>query len=302
MNALLINQLVSLQSVGPPATEDEERLRFADRYSSPAYGMSVARYYRERSGRFPMVLVGRDAWVYRAYLHLRSPADYYNTEIADATALAHPQNKLGTKIRGLLTTCCGMDPKEALLRVSAMTSIPYTTISAFETLYYNILDRASDGAYLSELIYPMTRIVEMAEDYMRNAKVGDLLQRAGYNTRNYDLVSYLAGFGDGNFAEKLAGMPDSEEKVTKALFAHGVLLTHTGALASRAPGIGRTTALIAASRQAGGQTAEHPFEGLADGINDDFEKAVGLSRQTTKQVMMEDEGLIDVEEIQFTPV
>ncbi len=238
---------------------DQARARFTSQYSNVAFGWSIATAFADARLPFPMPVYGRDNWLYDAYLLRIDCVKYRNAHVIDAWALANlaEARKLRGKVCGLLLSGCGQPPDEHRRAVAAETNINFKTIEAFDTLFYNILDRHEDSAFLSEQVYPDSRFIEFAEDYVKNADIADLIKRAGYNHRDLKMSSFLAGIGDSSYMARLSARTDREQELTRHLMGNALLLVHSGALNQRSVGMARAQTLLAAQRQSG-QTVDLP--------------------------------------------
>ncbi len=243
----------------PMAIADKAKARFAAQYSNVAFGWSIATAFADARLPFPVYVVGRDHWLFKAYLLRLDSEQYHCPHVVDAWALANLEQarNMKNKVCSLLLSGCGQPPDAHRRAVSEVTNIPLRTLEAFDTLFYNILDRHKDAAFISEQVYPHTRFVEFAEDYVKHADIADLIKRAGYNHRDLQMSSFLAGIGDSTYMAKLSARSDREQELTRHLMGNALLLVHSGALNQKSVGMSRAQNLLAAQRQSG-QTVELP--------------------------------------------
>lgn len=143
-----------------------------------------------------------------------------------------------------------------LSRVAEMTGIPKRAVEAFEILFFNVLDRHQDKAYLSEIVFPETRVVEQAEEYMETTPVADLILRAAYNQRDLALVARLAGMTEADCKKELTALSDNEAKLAARIFGNALLVAKLGILNQPSVGMQRATQLLASGRSRKSKPAE----------------------------------------------
>lgn len=141
---------------------------------------------------FPAFLEGDDLYVWRAYRYLKGAED---PVIAGAVAITSEGNKnLRNQIHALLVS----DDVDHEF-VSSRLSISLEVVKAYEKLFFNVLDRKADHAFIASVVYPDGRMVEAMEDYLETTGFGDLMMRAGL-TNGKDFVLYAGGIGKHPFA------------------------------------------------------------------------------------------------------
>lgn len=273
--------------------------RFAAQYQNVAFGWAISVAFADARMRFPTPVLGRDLWLFKAYLMRLNDRRYEDKDILDAWALANlpDARNIKSKVCGLLLSGCGAPADTHRRRVSEATGIAPQVIEAFDTLFYNVLDRQDEALFLSEQVYPEGRMVEFAEDYLKNADVSDLLKRAGYNHRDPHLSAYLAGMGDQSYLAKLSARGDREQELTRQLMGNALLLVNAGALNQKSVGISRTSGMLMASRQ-GGQVTETPA--IADVgalVADELSAALLDNDAQRRQLIREDAGEVSASEL-----
>lgn len=266
--------------------------RFVPRYVNPAFGWDIATAFADARKPFPTPVIGRDHWLLRAYMLRLDSVRWYCPTVVDAWSIANlPEARsLKSKLCSLLIAGCGRDPYIHRREVARAFNIDVSVIEAFDILFYNVLDRASDEGFLSELVYPSSRVVEMSEDYMRQTDVADLLLRAGYNHRDLQMSAFLAGVGDQSYLAKLASRDDREQELTRQLMGNALLLVNAGAMNQRSVGLSRAGTLLASSRQAGVVAEVSPVAESANYLGDALRAAVGLHDQQRLRLVREDAG------------
>lgn len=167
---------------------------------------------------FPAILHGDDLYVWRAYKYLQG---YEDPVIASALSLTLPKNKnLKEQINALLVT---KDVTPGF--ISKRLSIDINTIIAYEKLFFNVLDRKKDHAFIAQVVYPEGRLVEAAENYVESTGMGDILLRAGF-TKGANHVLYAGGLIDNPFSGFDAAQ--TAEKLDKIFLADGCLYATMG--------------------------------------------------------------------------
>ncbi len=296
-DARVPNISVATLSCAASPLHQEARIQFLSQYANIAFGWYIASQFANARLGFPIPMLGRDSWVFKAYLMQLDPWTYYNHDIATAYHLAHTPKgatDLGSKLKAMILSVTDFDPRKHIERVARRTGLPYATVEAFEILFYNVLDRRLDGFYISAEVYPETRLIELAESYMADSTLGDLLKRAGYNQRDLDMTSYLVGIGDKEYMAKIAASNNSEAELNNHIMGNGLILAKANLLNTRSIGMGRATSMMVASRQSGTSMEEPPLAGISMLLADEFKKATMLSQADVSRLMRQDAGHVTV--------
>jgi hypothetical protein len=222
---------------------------FQQVYLDPAVGWHVARSFARAGAPLPETVIGRDHWLFRAYMMHLNPSAYHDPDV-DAAYHLSQQPTTSAKLKAMLIAGLGEPVDIHLDIVAEKTGIPRRTVEAFEILFFNVLDRHEDGLYLSAIVYPEGRQVEFAEDYFESAPISDLLLRAAYNHRDVDLVAHLSGLDDASFVAALGKLKDREAVLEKQIMGNALVMAQSGALNQRGAGMQRATTLLTASRSA----------------------------------------------------
>lgn len=282
---------------GSPLTHPGEA-RFLARYSNLAYGWHVANQFAWHRKTFPQVMMRRDYWVFRAYLMMLDPVRNYDENVAEAFHFANlksSESGMGNAMQALILSGFRdkkSSPVQQLRAVANRTGIPFETVEAFETLFFNIIDRHEDALYIANAIYPNHRIVELDDAYFDNTPIGDLIKRAGYNYQDMDLTSYLIGMGDRSYIAKLAASDSREAELGKHIMGNGLILTQTGLINQRSIGLSRATTLMAASRQGGNTTEDPAIADVTDFFLHELKIATKVNQKHTVEAMKRDAGQI----------
>ncbi|MEY3894551.1 MAG: hypothetical protein RLZZ214_70 [Verrucomicrobiota bacterium] len=254
VNAKLVERLARLEprdSLGIAQDAGD----FVQIHSNSAFGWHIARAFARARLRFPVTVIGRDHWLFSAYLMHLDPVAYRRGDIETAFQISQ-QPGLSAKLKAMLMTGLG-DPIDAHLNlVAEKTGIPRLTVEAFEILFFNVLDRHQDGLYLSSLAYPDGCLVELDEDYFETTPIADLILRAAYNHRDIELVSRLAGMTEADCKKELTALRNLEAKLEARIFGNAQLIAQTGLLNQPSVGLQRATQLLASGRSRKSKTAE----------------------------------------------
>jgi hypothetical protein len=252
VNAKLVERLARLEPQGASGIVQEAGA-IVQIHSNPAFGWHIARAFARVRLPFPMTVIGRDHWLFQAYLLHLNPTGRFDPSVLEAHQLSQ-QPGISATLKAMLIAGLG-EPVDAHLNlVAEKTGISRRTVEAFEVLFFNVLDRHEDGLYLSEIVYPDGRLVEFAEDYFESTPISDLLIRAGYNHRDVDLVAHLSGLDDASFVAALAKLKDREAELEKQIMGNALVMAQSGLLNQRSAGMQRATTLLSASRSARNQT------------------------------------------------
>lgn len=257
MNATDIQQMV--WHLPPPETKegrqhgfhiespliDHETSSFLEAYRNLRFGWSCARRLARAGIPFPGTLEGDDEWVWRAYLYNRDRM-YWNPAISHALSLTNPSQEHARQIiEALLIT-----PDATAKSVAECVNYPVDVITAYEKLFFNVLDRKSDELYIASIVYPAGRLVEMYDEYARIEPLASMLMRSGFNNGKAD-VAYLAGLSSGLI--HTLSSADVPAKLESMIMANGFVLARNGFLNQRADAAGLRAAqtLLAAAKQGG---------------------------------------------------
>jgi len=284
---------LELSKSGPIMQQPCER--FLSRYGRLEFGWYIAGQLAHHRMQCPAML-GRDYWVFRAYLMRLDPHRYFDKNVAEAYHMSNyvrGNPDFGKTLRAmLLSVRPDVSAVEHIAQMAEDTGIDVNTIEAFEVLFYNVLDRRDEGLYLATHVYPDTRAVEFDEGYLSNTTQSKILERVGYNHRDLELTKYLAGIGDQSFLKHIAASDNREADLTKFIMGNGLLLTHTNLLNQRSVGMSRASTLLAAARQGGNAGEEPAMSGIAPLFNEQYKLATQYSQQGVRQQLIKDSGQV----------
>jgi hypothetical protein len=279
---------------------------FIDCYSRPHFGWETARSFANERATFPLLLKGMDEWVFKAYLMFINPVSYYDRHIADAYAMwdavmhkkylqdaksvsAMPGGVLMSMLLLCATRKSDLPVERNINDIANSVRLPYATVCAFASLFYDMLDRAKDGQRLAIAadVYPDGRLEEQREDYIDRVATVDVLKRIGYNGGDADTVAWAAGLGDRAYVTRLVSSDGAEAEFTKAIIGNGLLMSKTLGLNTRHVGINRATHLISASRQAGGVVEEPTLTNLYPHLSTALQAANDRSHVVKRETQKE---------------
>ena len=220
---------------------------FVQIHSNSAFGWHISRAFARARMMFPVTVIGRDHWLFSAYLMHLDPVAYRRSDVETAFQISQ-QSGVSGKLKAMLMTGVGRPVDAHLNLVAEKTGIPRRTVEAFEILFFNVLDRHQDRLYLSSLAYPDGRLVEFDEDYFETTPISDLLLRAAYNYRDIDLAVHLAGLDHASLMRELFALRESEAELAKQIMGNALVMAKAGLLNQRSAGIQRATTLLAVKR------------------------------------------------------
>ena len=259
MNATDIQQMV--WHLPPPEVKETEQTpgieaplidhatyNFLDAYKNLRFGWSCAWKMARYGLEFPGNLEEEDEWVWRAFLYNKS-RKFWNPAIGHAYALTGHKRAHERQIIDALI----LAPESTAKSVAKCVNLPVEVIEAYEKLFFNIFDRKQDELYISSIVYPKGRMVEMYDEYPRVEPMGAMLMRSGFNNGPAD-VCYLDGFSSG-LIHSLSSA-DIPAKLESIIMANGYVLARNGFLNQRrdAAGLRAAQTLMAAAKQGGEDT------------------------------------------------
>lgn len=196
---------------------------YAECHKDLQFGWNIAKDLLRANIPFPAFLYADDLYVWRAYNFMKGN---YDAAIAGAVALTTKGNEqTANTIKALLiaddVTC---------EYVANKLTLPVETIKAFEKLFFNVLDRKKDRAYIASIVYPRGRVAEAMENYLEETGIGELMLRAGL-TQGAAHVLFAAGV-EGNPFSKIDVVSGAEE-MDKRFMAEGLIYAGLGWLNQR---------------------------------------------------------------------
>lgn len=135
---------------------------------------------------FPAIFAGDDLYVWRAYRFIHGAED----SVVRMAVMIDTTDECKT-LRGQLRALLVVDGVDHDY-VSEQLSIDRDVVVAYEKLFFNVIDRKKDHAFIASIVYPNGRLEEGYEGYIANQEINTLLMRAGY-THGAEHVLYAAG-------------------------------------------------------------------------------------------------------------
>lgn len=167
---------------------------------------------------FPACLQGDDLYVWRAYQYIKGADD---PVIAGAVALNSEGHKnIRNQVKALLVS---EDVTHEF--VAHCLNISLEVIKAFEKLFFNVIDRKHDHAFIANVVFPQGRMVEAMENYLEETGIGDLMMRTGL-TNGKEFVLYAAGLGAHPFGDLDA--VKGAERMDKQFMTDGLFFALSG--------------------------------------------------------------------------
>lgn len=200
---------------------------------------------------FPETEIGRNHWLFRAYLWQLDSTRYPAPSVVEAFKLS--RRPIADTLKAMLIAGLGAPPEVHLDLVSEKTGISRLTLEAYEILFFNVLDRPQDGAYLSSIVYPQGRLVVYDEDYFETAPISDLMLRAAYDHRDIELVERLSGLDGSGYEAGLRELRDLERELEARFISTADVMARSEFLNQRSAAMERATALLAAQRSSRNQ-------------------------------------------------
>lgn len=215
----ILNKVDTLPSIGIADERVARILHYAECHRNLQFGWEFAQnIIKDPDFTFPAILHGDDLYVWRAYKYLQG---YNDSVISAALALTLPHNKtLKEQINALLIS---KDITPSF--ISRRLGIDINTVIAYEKLFFNVLDRKKDHAFIASVVYPEGRLVEAAEDYIESTGMGDILLRAGFS-KGANHILYAGGLIDNPYDNQDAAA--AAERLDRIFLADGCLYATMG--------------------------------------------------------------------------
>jgi hypothetical protein len=237
----------------------DDMARFLSAYKDLEFGWNFCHTLAANEMDFPFMLPRGDHWIHKAWLCMRNPETYSCPEITAARCLAHDLHGMNNRRAIVRAMLISPDYDDARMReVCSDGMLTPGAIDAYEKLFFNVRDRRNDVLYISQHVYPKTRLVEVFDGYMREDGIEKLLLRMGYNRGLVD-VAYWAGLTNQLAEDLTAPGNDMAAKLEGQILAFGYLMARGGFIHQRRDvhALNSARGLIAAAKQAGIQTEDN---------------------------------------------
>lgn len=163
--------------------------RELDAYLRPDFGWQAALSLSQFGMRGIISFDRNTKWVWRAWKlfeqGVRHAVDDNRKFVQWAFKIHHDisQRIVRNTLEGALVVAGSTHKK-----VADMLHLDIRIVEAYETLFWNVVDREQDITYLQGLIYPDGKLEEMVSGYFQSANIDQLLKRIGYNSGYEDLA------------------------------------------------------------------------------------------------------------------
>ncbi|MBX3742518.1 MAG: hypothetical protein KF712_16140 [Akkermansiaceae bacterium] len=213
----------------------------------PEVGWRMARRCAEARIEFPMPLTGRDHHVVSAYHEFLAPGRFANPVLHEAFRLySGPESAV---LKAMIIAGLSEDPDNHLQIVGEKMGLRKEVVEAFETLYFNVLDRCDETLYLANIVYPDGRLATLDEDYFARTSSGDLLLRAGYDYLDIELVQYLSGLRGNDFIRALMENGDAACQLEDAMHMNASLMLKVGGANVKSASLNQLVKLVSSGRK-----------------------------------------------------
>lgn len=180
-------------------------------YSSLKFGWEFASYMatKRKAKKFPTFLHGDDLYLTRAYKFIKSKGKNKDKLMTKVIALTSPTfTKARNSIEAMLLSR-GSD-REIYHEISVALGIEEKVIRAYERLFFNVVDRKREHAFIASIVMPQGRLEETQPNYWKDTPQEAILRRVAYE-KGIDTVKYIIGISDDNPYRSLdAGMAAGE--------------------------------------------------------------------------------------------
>jgi hypothetical protein len=266
--------------------------RFLAAYMDPGFGWKAAQTLARHHQPFPCTNEGKDDVVFRAYLYNCSTT-YRDQVIQETVQLTDPRMRL---IRETIEALLLVEDA-TVQKVSEQMNIRPEVISAYEKLFFNALDRKADEAYIADIVYPHSRLVELYSDYLDNEPFGALLKRAARNNGAWDVL-YFAGY-TGGLLHAMKG-PEIIPQFEAILMTNGLIQARNGWLNQQTGSVGlhQARSVLTATKISGQDTtAKSPMSALGDTIVSEIQAVKGdlQRRQIQQRISLAQPAVVNIQ-------
>ena len=216
------------------------------RENDPAFGWYFARHFAKARESLPYA--AHDfPWIRRAYNVQRfgnklNPRAFENNE-PTATAISWEMPEFynyGIMVKGLL-----LAPDATVEKIAELTNLNIDAIRAYEQLFFNVLDRKADTAYLCRLVYPNGIISEMLPDHHIPANLETQVLSAGYKNGMKAVMHLMGARG------MLEHKSDDATSLEREIMANANFYARNGGLNQNHPAVQQGRQLLAAAKKSG---------------------------------------------------
>jgi len=200
---------------------DTERLAVA--YTDLSLGWKIASACAALGRQLPTALASEDEVIFRAWCSLASPGKYRDTAVTTAKAW-HTDMRFSKTVKTDLQALL-IAKQSTIGDVAQALKLPWDHVNAYQVLFFNIMGRKEDLAWLKQFVYPDTKMVEFYADYLEQPEARQLLMRAGYNN-GVEHVLQLSGISTDPVSA--LGASGSASQMEAFLMANAMLMASSG--------------------------------------------------------------------------
>lgn len=278
-------QLKRLES--RPSSYDWDIERQVLAYSDLEFGWKMARACAAHQLPLPAAASGEDEMLFRAWCYHINPGTYKDKAITQAVAWQTDPRFAATVRTDLQALLLARDATVA--SASQAINLPYDSVMAYQTLFWNVMDRKADVAWLKQFVYPETRMVEFFADYIEQPSFRELLLRAGYN-HGIDHVRYLSGIS--NDPVTALGASAAGQQFESFVMANAMLMAQGGWLnnTKHATAIFHARHLMTATKLGGDSGGEAPLlSSLSGTVMDELVRIKRPQAEEALRLTLEDQ-------------
>lgn len=241
--------------------------QYAYCYSDVWFGWEFAAYtVKHPEIPFPTYLHGDDHYLWRAHCYLKTDGKNKDRVIKKALSLTSPAF---SQVRiGIESMLLSRDMDEGIYHdIATYLGMKEEVIRAFEKLFFNVVDRRRDHAFIASLVMPEGRLAETKPGYWKETTQELLLRRTAYE-KGIDTIKYMIGIVEDNPMIPLDASAAAGE-LNKQLMNTALFYSMLGAYNTPQVEAGRKAVQAALANQANpmGDSASAPVE---DSIRQDL--------------------------------
>ena len=212
--------------------------------NDPAFGWYFAKHFAK--ARESLHYAAQDfPWIRHAYNVQRfgnklNPRAFENNE-PTATAISWQMPEFynyGIMVKGLL-----LAPDATVEKIAELTNLNIDAIRAYEQLFFNVLDRKADTAYLCRLVYPNGIISEILPDHHIPANLETQVLSAGYKNGMKAVMHLMGARG------MLEHKSDDATSLEREIMANANFYARNGGLNQNHPAVQQGRQLLAAAKK-----------------------------------------------------
>lgn len=225
--------------------------KFLCAYKDLSFGFHCVKSFVKDGIDLPVAI--EEPILYNTYMFERYGLQ--NENVIFAIALTHPSNKtIEDSIKAFLIT------DAPLSEIEKLTGISSDVLDYYEKLFFNIRDRKNEALFISNIVYPDSRLVELNESYLRNEDSGRLLIRAAYNN-GLDDAAYFSGLKIDSIMNSGASAITMATKLESLIMTNGYFLARNF-VNTKSSGIAQARNILIAAKQGGQDSTNIDAEGI----------------------------------------